>query len=478
MIAHGKTKIVCTLGPSSNSVDMLVRLINSGMDVARLNFSHGSYDDHLRSLDNIREAVRRTGEEVAILQDLRGPKIRIGDVGAPFIELKPGGPFTITTRNVPGNPGLVSTTYQNLVRDVHPGDRILLDDGKLRLLVHEVKGEDVFCEVVVGGALSSNKGINLPGVAVSAPSFTDKDLQDLEFGLKNGVDYVALSFVSTAEDIKSLRTVIVGKIKEGRYLPIVAKIERHQAVANIDEIIQEADGVMIARGDLGVELPPEDVPIHQKIIIKKCNQAGKPVIIATQMLESMINSPTPTRAETNDVANAVIDGGDCVMLSGETSVGKYPLESVQIMDRIIRKVESEYMTSVRVLDRPLGSVESRLDALGRAACVLAEQMNAAAIVMVTHSGQTARGIARYRPRPAIIAITDRPKILRRLQLIWGVRGIVIEDLDQDSDKALDRIQEHLLQSGMILRGEYIVMLGGQPFYTRGSTNFIKVEKVE
>jgi pyruvate kinase len=480
-LTRGKAKIVCTLGPSTNSVDMLVSLISSGMDIARMNFSHGTHEDHLSMLLKAREAALRVGAELTVLLDLQGPKIRIGDMRAPFIELHPGERFTITTEPVAGHQQQdgswrVSTTYQSLVRDVSPGDKILLDDGKIRLRVIETKNQDVVCEVVIGGTLSAHKGINLPGISVSAPSFTAKDQQDLNFGIKNDVDYVALSFVRTAEDIRALRGIIIDRIDKGRFLPIIAKIEKPQAIANIDHIIGEADGIMIARGDLGVELPPEDVPTLQKMIVKKCNEAGKPVIIATQMLESMINNPTPTRAEASDVANAVVDGGDAVMLSGETSVGRYPLEAVQIMDRIVKKVESEYAGS-RVLDRPNWSVESKLDALGRAACVLAEQMNAAAIVAVTRSGQTAKILSRYRPRPRIIAITDRPKILRRLNLYWGIQGVVIDVLADDSDKALQDIQEKLVNSGMVSRGEYVVVLAGQPFFARGSTNFIKVEQV-
>lgn len=474
---QAKAKIVCTLGPSSNSVDTLVNLIHSGMDVVRLNFSHGTHDEHFATVKNVQEATRRTGMEVTVLQDLQGPKIRIGDFGVPFIELKQGKHFAITTEPVVGTEEIVSTTYANLTRDVRPGDRILLDDGKLRLRVLEVKRNTVVGEVEIGGTLSAHKGINLPGVSVSAPSFTEKDLKDLEFGITLDIDYVAISFVRTADDIRGLRKIIIERVEKGRFLPIIAKIEKPQAVTNIDAIIAEADGIMIARGDLGVELPAEDVPILQKMIIKKCNALGKPVIIATQMLESMINNPTPTRAEASDVANAVLDGGDAVMLSGETSVGKYPLEAVQIMDRIIKKVESEQVGQVQALERTLGVVESRLDALGRAACMLAEQMNAAAIITVTHSGETARVIARYRPRPKIIAITDRTKILRRLNLIWGVHGMVVEELIDDSDKALQKIQERLVNSGLVRRGEYVVMLAGQPFFARGSTNFIKVEKI-
>ena len=474
---HNNTKIVCTLGPSTNTVEMIVQLVRSGADVMRLNFSHGTYEDHLRAFANIQEAAQRTGEFITVLQDLQGPKIRIGDFNVPFVELHQGDHFTITTESIMGDRSKVSTTYANLTRDVRPGDMILLDDGKLRVRVLEVRGNDVHTEVIIGGTLSAHKGINLPNVAVSTPSLTAKDIQDLEFGIKHDIDYVALSFVRTADDIRQLRKAIIEGIEKSRFLPIVAKIEKPQAIANIDEIIAEADAIMIARGDLGVELPPEDVPMLQKKIIRKCNAAGKPVIIATQMLESMINSPTPTRAEANDVANGVVDGADAVMLSGETSVGKYPLEAVQIMDRIIRKVEQEHLGIQRLLNHTPSGVSSRHDALGRAACVLAEQMNAAAIVCVTHSGETASVLSRYRPRTRILAITDRAKILRRLNLIWGVHGIVVESLEQDSDKAVRQIQEKLLNLGLIRRGEYMVLLAGQPFFARGSTNFIEVEKV-
>ncbi|MBI5474948.1 MAG: pyruvate kinase [Ignavibacteriae bacterium] len=474
---NNKTKIVATLGPSSDSVERLIQLIRSGVDVVRLNFSHGTHDDHLKTLRNVHEARERTGTFISVLQDLQGPKIRIGEFNEPHVELRQGGSFTITSEAITGDQQRVSTTYANLPHDVHVGDAILLDDGKVRLRVSEVKGSEVRCEVIVGGTLSAHKGINLPNVAVSTPSLTEKDIHDLDFGIKHDIDYVALSFVRTAEDIRTLRNEIIARIEPSRFLPIVAKVEKPQAIANIDAIIAEADAIMIARGDLGVELPTEDVPMLQKKIIKKCSEAGKPVIIATQMLESMINTPTPTRAEANDVANGVVDGADAVMLSGETSVGKFPLEAVQIMDRIIRRVEMENIEMSRVLDHPASGVSSRHDALGRAACVLAEQMNAAAIVCVTHSGETARVVSRYRPPTRILAITDRAKILRRLNLIWGVRGLVIENLVQDSDKAVKQIRERLLELELVQEGEYIVLLGGQPFFARGSTNFIEVEKV-
>jgi pyruvate kinase len=453
-------------------------MIQAGMDIARLNLSHGTHEDHRLRLQSLREAARSTRREVALLLDLQGPKIRIGAFGTASIELKAGDHFAITTEPVTGDKNKVSTTYSALARDVSPGKMILLDDGKLKLRVLQIKGREVECEVEVGGVLSANKGINLPGVAVSAPSVTDKDLGDLQFGLEQDVDYVALSFVRSADDIRHLREAIVKHIAKGKFLPVIAKIEKPQAVENIDAIISETDGIMIARGDLGVELPPEEVPILQKMIIKKCNEAGKPVVVATQMLESMIQNPSPTRAETSDVANAVLDGCDAVMLSGETSVGRFPVEAIQIMSRIVEKVEADLPAKERLLDRPLGTVESRLDALGRAACVLAEQTNAAAIVAVTRTGNTARVLARYRPQPKIVAVTDRLKILRRLQLIWGVHGVLMERLDEDSDKALQEIQERLLQLDVVRHGEFVVLLAGQPFFARGSTNFIKVEKIE
>jgi pyruvate kinase len=474
----GKTKIVCTLGPATASFDTLIRMINAGMDIARLNLSHGTHDDHRAMVERLREAADRTGSHIAILLDLQGPKIRIGEVRNGPVQLSQGEVLRITTDPVPGDARRVSTTYDHLVSDVKPGDTILLDDGKLRLQVKTIEGNDVVCAIEVGGMLSSHKGINLPGVAVSAPSFTGKDLSDLDLGIALDVDYVALSFVRSADDVRQLRQAVVGRIPKGRFLPIIAKIEKPQAIDNINDIVAEADGVMVARGDLGVELPPEDVPILQKMIIRKCNEAGKPVVIATQMLESMIQSPTPTRAETNDVANAVIDGGDAVMLSGETSVGSYPVEAVELMNRIIRRVEAEELMPNRVLDRPPGPAENRLDAIGRAACVLAEQMNAAAIVVVTHTGNTAKVVSRHRPRPRIFAIADRAKIIRRLNLFRGVQGLLIEKIAEDSDRAVQQIQDLLVETGAARRGEYIVLLAGQPFFARGSTNFIKVEKVE
>ncbi|MDH4069515.1 MAG: pyruvate kinase, partial [Ignavibacteria bacterium] len=373
--------------------------------------------------------------------------------------------------------GVLPTTYERLADDVKEGDHVLLDDGRILLKVTAVHSPDVRCEIINGGVLTSNKGMNLPGVTVSVPSLTSKDLEDLAFGIEEKVDYVALSFVRTANDIKELRNAIIERIPSGRYLPVIAKIEKPEAVVNCDEIIAEADGVMIARGDLGVELSPEEVPVVQKKIIRKCNDAGKPVVIATQMLESMIHSPSPTRAEASDVANAVLDGGDAVMLSGETSVGKYPLEAVKMMNRIIRRVEAEPAPAHRMLDRRTGEVENRRDALGRAACVLAEQMGAAAIVTITHSGNNARIVSRYRPLIPIIAVTDRAKVVRRLKLIWGVRSILVDMSDENSDMAVGKVRDRMIQLGLLKEGDYVVVLAGQPLFAKGSTSFVRVEKV-
>lgn len=475
---YGKTKIVCTLGPATTGVETLTRLIEAGMDIARLNFSHGTHDDHCRAIRDLRAAAKQTGECLSILQDLQGPKIRVGELAQPFVELVAGRETTITTDEVAGTADRIPTAFKNLPSDVAPGELILLDDGRLRLRVLEVKANDVRCLVVTGGRLLPHKGINLPGVPVSAPSFTEKDLRDLEFGIGQDVDFVALSFVRRAEDVRLLRQEIASRVREDVPPLIIAKIEKPQAIDDIDNIIAEADGIMVARGDLGVEMPPEDVPLLQKMIIKKCNNAGKPVIVATQMLESMINNPAPTRAETSDVANAVLDGCDAVMLSGETSVGNYPVEAAEIMNRIILKVESGRHGLQRVLAQPIGEVEGRHDALGRAACILAEQMDAAAIAAVTHSGQTARVLSRYRPDPAIYAITMNSKVLRQLNIAWGVRGIEMSGLDVNSDKALEQVQARLLEAGAAKTGEYVVLLAGQPLFARGSTNFIKVERAK
>jgi pyruvate kinase len=471
----GNTKIVCTIGPASESVSRLTELTQAGMDVARLNFSHGSHSEHLKVLNNIRKSGTETGEAITILQDLSGPKIRTGVVRNHHVELKEGQDFVFTIDEVVGDGKRVSTTYKALPKDVQKGDTILVDDGKIKMTVKSKTKTDVRCEVLNGGTLKDKKGMNLPGVRVSVSSLTEKDRDDLKFGLNNDVDYVALSFVRKAEDIRELRSLIIKEGKKGIKVPIVAKIEKPEAIENIDSIIAESDVIMVARGDLGVELPPEEVPLVQKMIVRKCNEAGKPVIIATQMLESMIENPRPTRAEANDVANAVLDGADAVMLSAETSVGAYPVDAVHTMDKIIRRAETIQRDR---LDDGFEIVnDDMFDAVARAAAVLARQLNARAIVPITHSGSTAIRISKYRPSAPILAITGRDRILRRLNLVWGVRGMILPGLDVDSDTAFQHIEEELIKRGYVQKGDYVVFTAGIPLMSKGTTNTIKVEKV-
>ena len=476
--AFGKTKILCTIGPASQSVEVLVNLIEAGMDVVRLNFSHGTHEQHQKVIENVKEASRLTGEYITLLQDLSGPKIRTGLLEEKEVELKTGATFTFTIDDIKGDTQRVSTTYRELPVDVRVGDTILVDDGKMKMSVISKSTNDVVCRVVNGGVLKEKKGMNLPGVKVSVPSFTQKDIDDLKFGLANDVDYVALSFVRTADDVKQLREIVIKEAPKSKRVPIVAKIEKGEAVDNIDSIIKEADVIMVARGDLGVEMPPEDVPIIQKMIVRKCNEVGVPVIIATQMLESMIENPRPTRAEANDVANAVLDGADAVMLSGETSVGRFPIEAVSTMDRIIRKAEEQQQDHLSLAHKPDTEELITFDAIGRAACVIANEIEARAIVVVTHSGSSAMNTSKYRPNSRIIAITGRDKILRRLNLIWGVRGIIIPDFVGDTDSAFKKINEELKRCGYVEKGDLVVYTAGIPLLQKGSTNSIKVDRIE
>lgn len=471
-----KTKIVCTLGPASATPAIMREMIKVGMDVARINFSHGSHDEHAKLLEILRQESRDLNEPVTVIQDLQGPKIRIGELKTASVELKPDALVTITTQDGKGDEHTLSTTYQHLPLDVRPGDRVLLDDGKIELAVVEAHQTDVLLRVRTGGLLTAHKGINLPGVAVSAPSLTEKDEEDLGFAFEHDVDYVALSFVRRGHDVAVLRDFIIENGPKGRKIPIIAKIEKAEAIANIDDILKETDAVMVARGDLGVELPTEDVPLLQKMIVRKCNELGKPVIIATQMLESMLYSPTPTRAEASDVANAVLDGADAVMLSGETSVGKYPIQAIEVMERIIRKTEDQVM-QMNKFDPDWIPSTHEYDPLSRSGCILADQLHAATMVVLTHSGSTAARVAKFRPHARIIAVTDREKIMRRLNLVWGIRGLIVEDLKKDTDATFKKIQEELLRGEWIERGDTIVMLAGIPLFEGHPTNTIKVDRV-
>ncbi|HEY3306931.1 MAG TPA: pyruvate kinase [Desulfuromonadaceae bacterium] len=465
-----KTKIIGTLGPSSSSPEVVERLIIAGVDIFRLNFSHGDNTQKTELIRIIRKCSGKLGREVGILADLQGPKIRTGKMAGDAMLLTKGQKVMITTENVLGSDGIIPTVYRSLPVDVKKGSRILLDDGLLELKVLSIQGEQVHCQVVTGGVLKNNKGINLPGVAVSAPSLTDKDLIDLEFALDAGVDFVALSFVRTAEDVENIKRIIFSK---GMDTPVVAKIEKPEALLNFKKILAVTDAVMVARGDLGVEIEAEKVPIHQKKIILACNRAGKPVITATQMLESMVRNPRPTRAETSDVANAIVDGTDAVMLSAETASGDYPVESVETMVRIARDVEHARFgekSEDGILLTP-----SIPQAVAESACRAAAILNARAIAVFTKSGSSAALISRFRPQTPILAFTSSQEIERRLSIYWGVSVVGI-GIMKGMDQQIREVEKMLIASGC-RKGDIIVIIMGIPIEARGSTNLIKVHKL-
>jgi len=468
-----RTKIVATLGPASSTEAVLEQLIVAGATVFRLNFSHGSHEDHARTFHLIRSIAKRRGEAIAILQDLSGPKIRTSKVAhAEGIVIETGKTLVITTdETVIGTPERIGTTYEPLPRDVKPGDTILLDDGNLELRVKECAGRGVHCEVIHGGVLKSNKGMNLPGVILSIPALTEKDRADLAFGLSLGVDFVALSFVRRAEDLREAK----GLIKSlGGDAPLIAKIEKREAIDNLPSILEEADGVMVARGDLGVELSTEEVPTLQKRIIAMANAAGKPVITATQMLESMIDRARPTRAEASDVANAILDGTDAVMLSAETASGRFPVESVETMARIAGYTEEndEFQGPVRLAGTS-GSAVAR--ALARVAATVALEIQAPWIMAFTETGSTARHVSGFRPRARIAGITPSEKVYRRLALQWGVIPILLPSVG-DTDGLLLSGEAALRRAGHVKTGDRIVILAGQS-HAAGATNLLKVHTV-
>jgi len=466
-----RTKIICTIGPSTEDVEVVEEMIRAGMNVARINFSHGTPEEHIRQIRAVREASERTGAPIAVLQDLCGPKIRIGEVSAGRVMLRPGAEFVLTSRDVPGDEREVSVSYEGLSGDVKPGDTVLLADGEIVLKVVKTTKTDVVCEVVVGGELSSHKGINVPGVSLSVPSITDKDLQDLALGLEHGVDWVAVSFVRSPQDVRGIRDEMR---RLGKEVPIVAKIEKHEALNAIDEILEEADGVMVARGDLGVEIPLEDVPLTQKEIIRKANEHGKPVITATQMLLSMVESPRPTRAEVTDIANAIFDGTDAVMLSEETAVGKYPLEAIRMMAEVAQRAEEGIDYVAQLQARQITEEPDVPDAISHAACHIALNIGAQAIICCTHSGQTARLVAKYRPHAPIIAVTPSEEVRRMLTLFWGIYPFRIEE-PPDTDTLIERAKEAALRSGLVSRGDRVVIVAGVPVGIPGATNLIKAD---
>jgi pyruvate kinase len=469
-----RAKIVCTLGPATSSQEQITSLVQSGMDVARLNFSHGAHADHEIAYKRVREASDHTGHAVAILADLQGPKIRLGTFADGPVVWETGTQICITVEDVPGTATRVSTTYKDLANDVQVGDRLLVDDGKLSLTVAAVEGPDVFCLVVEGGEVSNNKGLSLPGVAVSVPALSEKDEEDLRFALHLSVDFIALSFVRSPADVDLVRDIMR---QEDIEVPVIAKLEKPEAVENLEEIVEAFDGIMVARGDLGVELPLEQVPLVQKRAIQVARERGKPVIVATQMLESMIINSRPTRAEASDVANAVLDGADAVMLSGETSVGAHPVGAVRTMERIIEAVETDSYR-VPVIRRRSSDhrPRTRSSAIVRAAKDVAEDLEVKALATFTQTGETARQLAALHPGQPLLAFTVDARVRSQLALSWGVETFLVPSV-QHTDDMVDQVDFSLLSIGRLKVGDRVVVVAGSPPNTVGSTNLIRVHEV-
>lgn len=465
-----KTKIICTLGPAVDNEDMIRALIRTGMNAARFNFSHGSHEEHLNRLNLLKSVRDSMGRPVAAILDTKGPEIRIRSFETKSISLEAGDSFTLTTREVQGNGSLVSVTYPELHKEVSVGQEILIDDGLVALKVEEINGQDIRCVVENGGALSANKSINIPGVHIHLPALTEKDVSDIRFGVENDFDFIAASFVRRAADVQAVREVL--DRFGGQEVRIIAKIENQEGVDNIDEILEAADGIMVARGDLGVEIPAAKVPILQKQIIRKGLQAGKPVITATQMLDSMMRNPRPTRAEVSDVANAVFDGTSCVMLSGETAGGKYPLEALTAMVNIVEEAEQSIHYWRQFEKRRVIPASNINDAITHTCCLTAKDLEAKAILAATNSGRTARMICRFRPACPVAALTMHEKVRRQLAICWGVIPFLTGEVTS-TDRIFSLSAEVALKERLVQNGDTVVITAGVPLGKSGSTNLIK-----
>lgn len=464
-----RTKIVCTIGPGSEQLETIKGMIRAGMNVARFNFSHGSHSEHGRRIAAVRRASAELGIRVAVMLDNKGPEIRLGQVNGK-VTLKDGEEVILTTRQVIGDAGRLPVSFPSLPRDVKPGQVILLDDGACELEVLENMDTEIRCRINHGGVISSNKGVNLPGAKISLPALSEADIRDIEYGITQGIDILAQSFVRNADDILTMRHELD---KHDAKVVVIAKIENHEGVNNLEEILQVADGIMVARGDLGVEIPVEEVPLVQKKIIAACNRVGKPVITATQMLESMLNSPRPTRAETSDVANAIFDGTCAVMLSGETAMGKYPVEAVATMARIVSRAEKELAVSGLLAKKGLASENTATDAIGHASVNIANELNAAAIITPTASGSTARRVAKYRPKTPIIAACPSERVLNQLCLVWGVEPLRVEPTDGTDEMVNEAVAASIL-AGKVNQGDLVVITAGVPALVPGTTNLLKI----
>ncbi|MBD8869699.1 pyruvate kinase [Nocardioides donggukensis] len=465
-----RAKIVCTLGPATSTPEAIRELVEAGMDVARMNMSHGTHAQHAAAYRNVRAAADGSGHGVGIFADLQGPKIRLGTFPEGPVEIHAGDPFVITTRDVPGDAKACSTTYAGLPGDVAEGDPILVNDGKIRLRVTSVEDTDVHTEVVTGGEVSDHKGLNLPGVAVSVPAMSEKDVEDLRFALSLSVDFIALSFVRSAADVDDVRAVMD---EVGVHVPVIAKIEKPQAIENLDEIIDAFDGFMVARGDLGVECPLEEVPFLQKAVIDKARRNAKPVIVATQMLESMISAPAPTRAEASDVANAVLDGADAVMLSGETSVGEYPVTTVETMARILSSAEDHGLRHMAAID---WDPRTRGGVIAKAAAEVGERVGASYLVAFTQSGDSAKRLSRYRGQIPVLAFTPEVRVRSQLALTWGVETFKTDPVEH-TDEMVRQVDEALLTIGRVKQGELVVIIAGSPPGIPGSTNALRIHRI-
>lgn len=470
-----KTKIVCTIGPSSESLENTKKLILAGMNVARLNFSHGDFEEHGNRIKTIRQASEELGKSVAILLDTKGPEIRTGKLAVEPIELVQDEFITLTTEEILGDKDRISVTYSELPNDVEVGSTILIDDGLIGLTVVDIQGTEIKCRIVNGGTIKSKKGVNVPGVHISLPGITEKDANDIIFGIEQGIDFIAASFVRKASDVLEIRELL--EKHNATYIQIISKIENQQGVDNLDEILEVSDGLMVARGDLGVEIPAEDVPLAQKTMIEKCNRVGKPVITATQMLDSMQRNPRPTRAEASDVANAIFDGTDAIMLSGETAAGKYPVESVLTMSRIAEKAESA-LKYREIFEKQSHAQQTTVtEAISQAVANSALDLNAKAIITSTETGYTARMVSKYRPKSPIIAVTTVDQTLRRLALAWGVTPVKGKQA-ASTDELFDCAMKGGVESGLVKEGDLVVITAGVPLGRSGSTNLVKISQIQ
>jgi len=469
-----KTKIVCTIGPASESLEMMKKLIEAGMNVARLNFSHGDFEEHGNRIKNIRQASKELGKTVAILLDTKGPEIRIGKLKEEPIELVENEYLTLTTEEILGDKDRIHVTYKNLPNDVTVGSTILIDDGLIGLTVVDIQGTEIKCRIVNGGQIKGRKGVNVPGVKISLPGITDKDAADIVFGIEQGIDFIAASFVRKASDVLEIRELL--EKHNASHIQIISKIENQEGVDNLDEILEVSDGLMVARGDLGVEIPAEEVPLVQKLMIEKCNLVGKPVITATQMLDSMQRNPRPTRAEASDVANAIFDGTDAIMLSGETAAGKYPVESVRTMARIAERTEAAL--NYREMFQRLSKAQevSVTEAISQSVAKSALDLHANAIITATESGYTARMVSKYRPQAPIIAVTPNEDVMRRMCLTWGVLPVKGEHAPS-TDIMFEMAVDSALKTKVVQPGDLVVITAGVPVGRSGTTNLIKIHHI-